>query len=208
MHEPHRKLSLRTWMLKRNPDRSWECSGPAWPGFQLQVPALHRAHESHEAGTTGVRGRHSWVMCPWQWLLLIKYLQIPQSRVACSFCPDLTLSPCLSSFSSPDLSEVCHLPPHRSCTPELRSQTMYSPPGHLPGSLACKELVPSSPFPPSKTAVTCCCCCVAVLKGFPGQPGRDTDTHPAVALSIATVIPWGCEEHIDAGKMSARRALP
>lgn len=40
-------------MLKRNPDGSWECSGPAWPGFQLQVPAPHMAHESHEAGTMG-----------------------------------------------------------------------------------------------------------------------------------------------------------
>lgn len=116
-------------MLKRNTDGSWECSGPAWPDFQLQVPELHRAHESHEAGTVGVRGSHSWVMCPRQWLVLIKCLQIPQSQVACSFYPELTPSPWLSSFSSPNLSEACRLPPHRSCIPELRSQTTYSPQG-------------------------------------------------------------------------------
>lgn len=148
-------------MLKRNTDGSWECSGPAWSDLQLQVPALHRAHESHEAGTVGVRGSHSWVMCPRQWLVLIKCLQVPQSQVACSFYPELTPSPWLSSFSSPNLSEACRLPPHRSYTPELCSQTTCSPPGHLPGSLACMELVPSSPSPLSKTAVTCCCRCVS-----------------------------------------------
>lgn len=39
---------------------------------------------------------------------LSRCLQVPQSWVVCSFCPDLTLSPQLSSFSSPGLLEACH----------------------------------------------------------------------------------------------------
>lgn len=115
-------------MLKRNPDKRWECRGPAQPGFQPQVSTLYRVHESHEAGTTrsgvvkagpcALDNGESFSRC-WQ---------VPQPRWLCSFCMDLMLSP--TSFTQAYLRHVAW-PPHRSCTPELHTWVMCRPPGHL-----------------------------------------------------------------------------
>lgn len=141
MHAPHRKSSVRTWILKRN------LTGG---GSVVAQPGLASSHKWQHAmgpmnlmrlGLWGVKGGHGWAMCIWQWPVLIKLLadSTPQSQVAVQFLPrsDVfsTANSSLASFPWAYLRRVAW-PPHKRYTPELHFQAVCRT---LPGSLACMD---------------------------------------------------------------------